>query len=137
MVNLDKSTQDIKQGTYRVYLQNPADNSYIGSKEQQLETALRQNDCQSAGRIANDILDRSYEYYVANWKSRAETKCKKFVDTEWRTRYASRRAAAEQKAKATAAKKGGSGSGPKGGKASQAAPRKDDAAESPAADSSD
>jgi hypothetical protein len=136
VVNPDKQTQDSKPGSYRVYLQNPADNSYMTAKEPQLEQALRRNDCQVAGKIANDIIDRSYEYYVANWRARAEKNCKKFVDAERSKRFAARKAAAEKaRASAAKAKKGGSSSGAKGGKASQAAPRSDDAAESPAADS--
>lgn len=128
----DKLSQQIT-GNYRVYLQNPQDNSFVTSKESQLEQALRRNDCPTAGRIANDILDRSYEYYVANVKPRAEKSCKKFVDAEWRARYAAR---VERARKAQAAKaKGGGGSTGTANKA-KAAPRQDDAAESmPAADS--
>jgi len=122
----DSNAPGLGQGTYRVYLQNPQDNAYVTSKEAQLDQAAKKKDCLTAARIANDILDRSYDYYVANVQAKPIIKtCNMYVQKERQTRQANRRAMAAKKA-------GGAGSA-KGSKASQAKPAKADAAE--AADS--
>ena len=89
-------------------------------KQQQLENLVRLKKCRDAARVANDILDRTPDFYYQKvGRSAAVKTCSGFVEAERKTRAAKRyRARAAKKRPASAPAK------------AKAAPQRDEAVES-------
>ena len=106
-------------GGYRAYRQKPMTPAELKASEGKLGAAVKKNDCVTAARIANDILDRNGDYTYK--KIAGQTKpCQMAVNAEMRSRSARRQS-----------KNVGSGSKNVGApQKAKAAPQKDQAAES-------
>ncbi|HEU5059383.1 MAG TPA: anti-sigma factor [Kofleriaceae bacterium] len=92
-------------GGYRAYKQKPMSPAELKASEGKLGVAVKKNDCVTAARIANDILDRNSDYYYKRVAGQTKP-CQMAVNQE-RSRRASRNVgsgsknvAAPQKAKA-------------------------------------
>lgn len=76
-------------GGYRAYRQKPMSPTELKTSEGKLGAAVKKNDCVTAARIANDILDRNGEY--AYKKVAGQTKpCQMAVNRERTSRSARR-----------------------------------------------
>jgi hypothetical protein len=110
-------SKDGDSGGYRVYKQKPMSQAELKASEGKLGVAVKKNDCLTAARIANDILDRNRDYYYK--KVAGQTKpCQMAVTAETRNRSARR-----------ASKNVGSGKNVAAPAKMKAAPQKDEAAE--------
>ena len=76
-------------GGYRAYRQKPMSPTELKASEGKLAASVKKNDCVTAARIANDILDRNGEYTYK--KIAGQTKpCQMAVNAEMRSRSARR-----------------------------------------------
>lgn len=104
-------------GGYRVYKQKPMTAAELKASEGKLGAAVKKNDCLTAARIANDILDRNSDYY--HKKVAPQTRpCQMAVNQETKNRSARR-----------ASKNVGAGKNVAAPQKTKAAPQKDEAAE--------
>lgn len=114
---LDFADPGAGDGGYRVYKDKPMNATELRASEGKLGVAVKKNDCLTAARIANDILDRNRDYYYK--KVAGQTKpCQMAVSQETRNRSARR-----------ASKNVGSGKNVAAPQKAKAAPQKDQAAE--------
>lgn len=93
-------------GGYRIYKQKPMTESELKASEGKLGVAVKKNDCLTAARIANDILDRNRDYYYNKKVVSRTGPCQMVVNKETARRASknvgsgSKNVAAPQKAKA-------------------------------------
>jgi hypothetical protein len=101
---------------YRVYKDKPMSPTELRASEGKLGVAVKKNDCLTAARIANDILDRNRDYYYKKVAPQAK-RCQMYVTQETKNRSARR-----------ASKNVGAGKNVAAPQKAKAAPQKDEAA---------
>ena len=75
---------------YRAYRDRP--DSWVSQQQLRITAAYNRNDCKTAAKIANDILDRSPDLYTKNTsKLEAVKRCKAYVSKEARKRRIARK----------------------------------------------
>jgi hypothetical protein len=85
----DSTVRGDSGGTYRAYKEKPMTPAELKSSEGKLGSAVKKNDCLTAARIANDILDRNRDYYYKKVASQTKP-CQMYVNKETQTRSARR-----------------------------------------------